>query len=204
MAYRDVYRARAREYEYKLKLLAVNPGLDDGSGIYFLTRKDEEGIRYAYIGQARHILRRLCGHMDGYSQHIDLSLRKHGLWSPENQHGWKVGFLHYAPERLDEMERKYIKEYADAGYQLRNKSRGGQGAGRGMMDETKPARKYRDGLEQGYRNAAKEVAHLFELHLDYRPKSDRPNKNQVKAMEKFAAFLDAGKKGAGDGKTDGT
>ena len=44
---------------------------------------DEEGIKYAYIGQAKHILTRLAQHLTGY-QHIDLSIRKHGLYSNRN------------------------------------------------------------------------------------------------------------------------
>ena len=35
-----------------------------------------------------------------------------------------------------------------------------------------------------------EVAHLFDLHLDYKTKSDKPNKNQQKALQKFKDFLE--------------
>lgn len=39
-----------------------------------MVRTDENGFRYAYIGQAVHILTRLAQHLVGY-QHIDLSLK---------------------------------------------------------------------------------------------------------------------------------
>ncbi len=75
------------EQKNKKRLLAINPNLDDESGIYFLTRIDENEIKYAYIGQAIHILIRLAQHLAGYQQHIDLSLKKHGLYSAANPYG---------------------------------------------------------------------------------------------------------------------
>ena len=42
---------------------------------------------------------------------------------------------------------------------------------------------------QGYMNAQKFVANLFEKHLNYGKKSDKPNKNQDKALAKFEEFL---------------
>ena len=32
--------------------------------------------------------------------------------------------------------------------------------------------------------------YLINKHLDYKPKSDKPNKNQEKAMQKFKEFLE--------------
>ena len=55
----------------------------------------------------------------------------------------------------------------------------------------KPAKGYRDGLKQGYANASKEVAHLFDKHLKVSIKSDKPNKIQEKALQKFEDFLDS-------------
>lgn len=52
-------RAKAIEAKNKKRILEVNPHVDEGSGIYFLTRT-EDGIRYAYIGQAKHLLTRLA------------------------------------------------------------------------------------------------------------------------------------------------
>ena len=123
MSYQNFRQIKAIEQKNKQRLLEVNSRLDDESGIYFLTREDEQGFRYAYIGQAVHILTRLAQHLVGY-QHIDLSLKKHGLYSEENPYGWKVNFRHYTTNLLDKMEQLWIKQYADKGYQLRNKTSG--------------------------------------------------------------------------------
>ena len=189
MAYRNIRQAKAIEQKNKKKLLEVNPALDEGSGIYFLTRSDEAGIKYAYIGQAKHIITRLAQHLVGY-HHIDLSLKKHSLHSEVNPYGWKIGFMHFPSEHLDEKEQYYIKMYAQNGYQLRNKTAGGQGEGKVQIDEYRPAKGYRDGIKQGYKNASKEIAHLFDKHLKVAIKSDKPNKTQQKALEKFKDFLD--------------
>lgn len=188
MAYQDIRKAKAIEQKNKNKLLAAYPKLDDKSGIYFLIRTDENGIRYAYIGQAKHILTRLAQHLVGY-QHIDLSIKKHGLYSDDNRNGWNIYFLNYPEDQLDEREQHFIQLYAQEGYQLRNKTAGGQGQGKTQIDEYRPAKGYRDGLAQGYKNASKDVANLFEKHLNYLKKSDKPNKNQEKALEKFERFL---------------
>ena len=100
MSYQKFRQAKAIEQKNKQRLLAVNPKLDDESGIYFLTREDEQGFRYAYIGQAVHILTRLAQHLVGY-QHIDLSLKKHGLYSEDNPCGWNVHFINYPTTILD-------------------------------------------------------------------------------------------------------
>jgi len=143
----------AIESANKKKLLEINPKLDDKSGIYFLTRIDENDIKYAYIGQAKRILTRLAQHLVGY-QHIDLSINKHGFFSESNPYGWKVNFVHVASVVLDDMEQYYIKLYAQNGYQLRNKTAGGQGEGKIQINEYKPVKGYRDGLLQGKKNLA--------------------------------------------------
>lgn len=184
------YRQRmAIKAQNEKSLLETNPELNESSGIYFLTRTDENGINYAYIGQAIHLLARLADHLSGY-QHIDLSLRKHGLWSQDNPYGWKIGIKHFEIAELDEKEQHYIKQYALNGYQLRNKTAGGQGEGKTQIDEYRPAKGYRDGLKQGYKNASREVSHLFDKHLNVSIKSDKPNKVQEKALGKFEDFLD--------------
>lgn len=188
MAYKNYKQVKAIEYKNRQRLLAVNPGLNNMSGIYFLTREDEDGFKYAYIGQAKDILQRLCSHLIGY-QHIDLSLKKWGLYSQENPYGWKVNYKTFPISQLDEKEQYYIKMYALNGYQLRNKTSGSQGQGKKQIDEYKPQKGYRDGLEQGRKNSSKEVAHLFEKHLDYTTKNNPPTKNQQKAVEKFEDFL---------------
>ena len=184
--YKKIY---AIEKSNRERLLKVNPKLDDKSGIYFLTRTDEDGISYFYIGQAVKILQRMCSHLTGY-QHIDLSLKKRGFYSADNPYGWQINFIHYPKDELDQMERYWILQYTKKGYQCRyNKTAGGQGEGKEKINEFKASKTYRDGLKQGYKNASREVSHLFELHLDYKTKSDMPSKNQQKAIDKFDKFL---------------
>ena len=194
---RNISQIKAIEAKNKKRLLAVNPKLNDRSGIYFLTRTDEDGINYFYIGQAKHILSRLAQHFSGY-QHIDLSLKKRGLYSEENPYGWKVNAINYLQNRLDEMERFWILEYTKKGYQRRyNKTAGGQDKGKEQVNEYRPSKGYRDGLKQGYRNASREIANLFDKHLNVSKKSEKPNKIQDRALEKFNEFLAFYKEGEG-------
>lgn len=189
MSYQNIKQAKAIEYKNKQRLLAVNPKLDDKSGIYFLTREDENGFKYAYIGQAVKILQRLASHLVGY-QHIDLSLKSHGLYSTDNPYGWNVNFVHFPLSELDEKEQYYIKQYANAGYQLRNKTAGGQGEGKSQINEYRPQKGYRDGLEQGRKNLAKELSHIIDKHLVVSLKPEKANnKVSIKAFEKFNELL---------------
>ena len=182
-------KAKAIESQNKRRLIEVNPYLDERSGIYVLTREDEDGIRYAYIGQAKHILTRLAQHLVGY-QHIDLSLKKHGLYSSENIYGWKIGFTNYPLNDLDAMEQYYIRQYANDGYQLRNKTSGSQGEGKRQIDEYRPSKGYHDGLRQGRKNLARELSHIIEKHLEITLKEGKKNnKVSQNALEKFQALL---------------
>lgn len=191
----NLSQVKAIESKNKKKLLEVNPKLNDRSGIYFLTRTDEDGISYFYIGQAKHILTRLAQHMVGY-QHIDLSLKKRKLYSSDNVYGWKVNAINYLPKELDEMERYWILEYTKKGYQRRyNKTAGGQDKGKEQVNEFRPTKGYRDGLAQGRKNASREIANLFDKHLNVSKKSDKPNKIQDRALEKFMEFLEFYKEG---------
>jgi hypothetical protein len=184
MNYRQI---KAIEKKNKDRILALNPTVPDTSGIYFFIRQEDE-IKYAYVGQAKHLLTRLAQHLSGY-QYIDLSIKKHGLWDFENPFGWKIEFITCEEGKLDELEKQYIIEFAKMGFQLRNKTVGGQGKGKNGLDNQKPSKGYHDGLKQGYLNARKEIANLFAKHLNYSKKSDKPNKNQEKALAKFEAFL---------------
>lgn len=199
MSKADFSNARQRyaiEQKNRKKLLQVNPNLDDNSGIYFLTRVDENGFKYAYIGQAVHILQRLAGHLVGY-QHIDLSLKKHGLYADDNHHGWKIGFLNFPISELDKQEQHYIKAYADYGYQLRNKTSGSQGEGKAQIDEYRPQKGYRDGIKQGRKNLARELSSIADKHLTISVRADKQgNKVSEKQFEKFKELL---KEGESDG-----
>ena len=193
---KSITEIKRMEREIKQRLLFINPKLNEQSGIYFLTREDEQGIKYAYIGQAKHILSRLAQHMTGY-QHIDLRLKKHGLISNSNMCGWNVNFLNFPEELLDEKEQYYIKKYALGGYQLRNKTAGGQGSWKKQIDDYRPGKTYRQGVEQGMKNASRDVAKLFEKHLNVSAKNNPPTVNQMKAMDKFEKFLELSKDDSG-------
>lgn len=190
MNYEKYRQAQEIEEKYKERLLKVNPKLDEGSGIYALTRNGEDGLRYAYIGQAKQILSRLAQHMNGYQQHIDRSLKKHGLYSEENPHGWVLSG-HYCPEdMLDEKEKFWIRQYANRGFQLLNKTAGGQGEGKTQIAEFKPAKGYRDGLAQGRRSLARELAHIAEKHLEIRLKPEKQgNKVSQRQYERFLRLM---------------
>ena len=193
---KNIARAKAIEAENRKRLLKVNLDLNDHSGIYFLTREDENGFKYAYIGQSKEsagILTRLCQHLVGYSQWIDLSLKKHKLYSEDNPTGWNVGCKNFPDSKLDEMEQYYIKLYASKGYQLRNVSLGGQGEGRNMINDTKPARGYRDGIAQGRKSLARELSSIIDKHLIVELKPEKQNnKISQRALEKFKGLLNEG------------
>lgn len=187
MNYNNLAKAKAIEKSNKERLLKVNPKLTEESGIYFLTRVDENGIKYAYIGQAKHLLTRLAQHLVGY-QHIDLSMKKHGLYSSDNPYGWKIGFLKFSESQLDEKEQYYIKQYAINGYQLRNKTAGSQGVGKVQIDEYKPAKGYRDGIKQGKKDLARDLKHIIDTHLVISLK--KTTKISERALDKFNGLLD--------------
>ena len=185
MNYRQIY---ARKAECEKRIKEVCPQATHESGIYCFTRVDEDGFKFAYVGLAsKSLLTRLGEHLVGY-QHIDLSIKKHGLYSQENPYGYKVNILCKCPaEECNEKEQYYIKKAADAGYQLRNHNSGSQGNGRRTFDNAKPSKTYREGLAMGYLNARREVAHWFSLHLNVSMK--KPTKNAENALAKFQEFI---------------
>lgn len=190
MDYKKLRQAKAIEATNRKRLLKINPKLDDGSGIYFLTRTDENEIQYFYIGQAVHIIQRMCSHLTGY-QHIDLSIKKRGFYSGENPFGWKINFIHYPVEQLDNMEQYWILEYTKKGYQCRyNKTSGSQGEGKEKINEFRPAKGYRDGIQQGKITLARELKHIIDTHLNVSIRPEKTNnKVSIKALEKFNDLL---------------
>lgn len=197
----NIKKVKAIEAKNRKRLLALNPNLDDKSGIYILTRKDENGFKFCYVGQAKHLTSRLCQHLADYKQHIDLSLKKHGLYSTNNEHGWKVGFQHFPESMLDQKEQEYIKQYALCGHQMLNKTSGSQGEGKTQIAEFKASRGYRDGLAQGKKNLARELSHIIDKHLVVSLKEEKKNnKVSIKAMDKFWSLLE----GEEDGEISGT
>lgn len=195
MNYQNIARAKAIEQENKKRLLKLNPKLNDKSGIYFLLREDENGFKFAYVGQAKSVLQRLASHLVGYEQHIDLSLRKHKLYSEDNPYGWRVEFLNFPESQLDEKEKYYIKLYADKGYQLRNVSLGGQRENRasGSIGERKAPKGYMQGIQQGKKVLARELSSIAEKHLIICLKPGKEhNKVSQKQYEKFMDLLKVG------------
>lgn len=190
MNYKKLRQAKAIEATNRKRLLKINPKLDDESGIYFLTRTDENEIPYFYIGQAVHIIQRMCSHLTGY-QHIDLSIKKRGFYSKENPNGWKINFIHYPVEQLDNMEQYWILEYTKKGYQCRyNKTSGSQGEGKEKINEFRPAKGYRDGIQQGKITLARELKHIIDTHLKVSIRPEKTNnKVSIKALEKFNDLL---------------
>lgn len=186
MNYKQLYAIKKANKE---RILKVCPNCPETSGIYFLLR-EEDGFRWGYVGQAKHILSRLADHLQNY-QHIDLSIKKHGLWSEENPTGYKVHFLEFPESELDEQEQKYIKMYANAGYQMKNSTTGSQGKGKKGLDNAKQPKTYTEGVVQGEKNMAKRIKHLFDLHLDYAPKKKPPTVNQQKALQKLQDIFDS-------------
>lgn len=184
---KNYIRAKAIEQKNKKRILAVCSEATDDSGIYWFARS-ENGFDYCYVGQAKHLLTRLAQHLSGY-QHIDLSIKKHGLYGGQNLNGWLVSCVKYAENELDEAEQRYIRYFASRGYQMYNHTTGSQGEGKRALGEAKSPKGYRDGVKQGEKNVIKKIAHLFDLHLKAVYKADKPSKNAIKALGKFYAFL---------------
>ena len=186
-ARKNIARVKSIQRQNIQRLKKLNPDIDSKSGIYFLTRNEPQ----IYIGQARHLDERLASHLSGYEQHIDRSLKAHGLYSEDNPYGYKVNFLHYPKSKLDEMEQYYIQLYAEKGWALKNKTAGSQGVGKVKTADFKPAKGYMDGLKQGRKNLAKELSHIIDKHLTVQLREDKQNnKVSQKALEKFNRLLD--------------
>lgn len=193
MDYKKLRQTKAIERKNKQLFLKLNKKLNDSSGIYILFRTDENDIKYFYCGQAKHILSRLAQHMSGY-QHIDLSLKKRGLWSENNPYGWIVFFKNYQEKELDEKEQFWILEMTKRGYQCRyNKTAGGQGSGKEKINEFRPAKGYRDGIQQGRKAMARELSSIVEKHLTITLRAEKQgNKISERQFEKFKELLNKG------------
>ena len=164
------------------------PNISHKSGIYFYIREDEKG-KSIYLGKAQDLIQRNTSHLQGYQQHIDISIKKRGFYSEENFGGWKLNVLEFPESELNEKERYYIDLYRKAGYRMYNVESGGS-EGKTDINERKLGKGYYDGVKQGYLNGKRLIAHLFDKHLDCVYKgSKEPTKNQQKAMAKFQEFI---------------
>lgn len=189
--WKNVAKAKAIEKKNRERILKVNPNIEDKSGIYFLTRISEDGVRAGYIGQAtKSVLTRLAQHLSGY-QYIDNSIRAHGLYDEkENPYGYKINCIYYPVSELDDMEQHWILEYARAGYQMKNRTGGSQGKGKKQIAEYKPAKGYRDGIAQGRKSLARELSSIIDKHLVVSLKPNKANnKTSIKQFEKFKELL---------------
>lgn len=154
------------------------------AGIYCLYRV-EEGIHYIYVGQAKNLRQRLAQHLSGYTQHIDKSIRKRGLYAEgKNDGGWDMWVEERCAEAdLDEREKHYIRYYANRGFQLYNATIGGQGEGKKCVGEGKSPKGYREGVEYGEKKAWREVRVLFDKYLDAGIKGAASNIKERKLAE---------------------
>ncbi len=188
------YRQRkARLYPYEKEILAQYPKTTRGAGIYILTRKDKEENR-AYIGQSIHVLQRIAEHMVDYDSHIDRSLKIYGLKTILNPKGWKLESYICDTSKLDSEETSRVAEYIAKGYDVYNKTSGGQGAGKRKIAEYQERKGYRQGVEIGRQRAVKEVAELFtKVDYEIKPKQTKAGTdsvNSVKAYDKIKALLE--------------
>ena len=184
MNYRQIFEVKNK---LKQDLLKVNSKLNNNSGIYVFTRYDENGFKYAYIGQALHLLDRLVSHLQGYIQWIDLSLKKHKLKSEQNPYGWNVSFINCDASNLNEIETQTIKQYADYGYQLRNKTGGSQGEGKfGIVDNQRKG--YLQGKNDGKIATLRQIKVYFDKYLDCIIKGDT-NKIKQRKLQEFREML---------------
>lgn len=188
--YRKIMAMKA---EYKRQIQKLCPSVTNNAGIYVYWRIDENNFKHAYVGQALHLLDRLISHMFGYKIYIDTSLRAHKLYDEEkNPYGYHIDILEEcSEEELNERERYWIKYYADSGYQLKNKTLGGQDDKKAVLGEGKSTKGYREGLAQGRKNTQKEIKTLFDKYLTYSIK-DKPNKVKQRKYDEFTAFLNEG------------
>lgn len=182
--------------ERERRIAKACPGIPYQSGIYVFYRDDESGLHMAYCGQAVSLRERCASHLAEYD-HIGLSLKKRGFYSPDNPYGWKLTYKTCPRQDLDENEKLTIKHFANKGYQLYNVSSGGQGKGRSQIGEFKPAKGYRDGIRQGRKSLAKELKHIIDTHLTVSIRQEKANnKVSQRAFEKFWELL------KGDGESE--
>ena len=163
--------------------------IKDESGIYILTRYDDNGFKFAYVGQAKKVLTRLAEHLMGY-QHIDLSLKKHGIGAPFVKDGkWKCEkVIYYPEEELNDNEQEWIKRIHNLGYQLYNHTTGSQGKGKQALGEQKPAKGYHDGIKQGRKKTIEQIIYRLKKG-DIRLVIECPNKRKEQHLAELMELL---------------
>lgn len=172
--------------ENKKLITSLFGAIPETSGIYIFARK-ENGFKYAYVGQAKHLLTRIAEHLQGY-QHIDKSIKKHGFKTESNPNGYTIRWQEFPEDRLNDEEQYYIKLMANSGWQMRNHTTGSQGKGRTDLNGIRPAKGYHDGLKQGEINALRRVKELFDKYLNFEIKG-ACNKVKQRKKEEFEEML---------------
>lgn len=187
--YKRIYAIKA-EREGRIKKIC--PNIPYSSGIYVFYRTDEAQIRRAYCGQAINLCERCASHLGEYD-HIALSLKKHGFYSGENPHGWKLAFKTCPKSELDEREVATIKSFADDGFQMYNVTAGSQSIGKLVTGQYKQPKTYSQGVQQGRKNLAKELSNIADKHLVISLKPEKSgNKVSERQFEKFKELLKMG------------
>ena len=176
--------------ENEMKIINTFGYIPNVSGIYIFTRYEND-FKFAYVGQAKHLLSRIAEHIDKTAhQHIDLSLKNHGFYNEKtNTEGWKLGYLLCDEDKLDNQEQYYIKLYANKGFQMRNKKAGGQGKGGFNINEAREPKGYRDGIKQGEKVALRLISNFFDKYLNYSIK-EPINKVKERKLNEFAKILE--------------
>lgn len=197
---RKYLKAKDRQNKMCEFLYAYDNNLKEQSGIYILTRVNkptESGKikKFAYIGQAKSVIDRLAQHYLMFSQRIDISLKTRGLYYPSNPYAWRIKVIYCEEDELDYLERFYITEYSNNGYELYNITSGGQCGGKNDINERQEGKGYHDGLKQGYENCLNEIREYFSKYLDFVVKEPILNKKgrpfAVKSAkyEKFSELM---------------
>lgn len=178
-SYRKFY---AEKKKIEGKIAYHYPEIKRATGIYMFYRIT------AYIGKSSEmdgILGRCASHCVSKQQHIDKSLAKRKLTCDGGQ--WHIKPLIYCSKsEVDSYEKQFIEKYGKT-CELLNIESGGTD-GKTLIAEKKEPKKYRDGLKQGRINTQKEIARLFEKHLDFTIKG-KETKIKLKAKAKFEDFL---------------
>lgn len=175
---------------YKKKWVERFGKIIDTSGIYILTRQDENGFRFAYVGQAKRCLTRLAQHNLGFKQIIDKSIKKHKIWNKDNPYGWYLkAIIPCSIDELDKLEQETILNYANMGYQLRNQTSGSQGQGKSGINDNQGGLGYRKGVEFGYLKAIKDIKEYFDKYLSFGITSINSTKKDGTIKEVYARKL---------------
>lgn len=186
----DFKKLYAQKKAAENRVLRHFPDITDDSGIYIIKRYDKEkGMQVCYIGKAKHILSRLADHLLGYKQHIDKSLRKHGLYSESNKNGYTMSVVEYCPLcMLDEKERKLITDVSKIKSILLYNVESGGTIGKTDINERQPNLKYHEGYKRGYDRCLKDIRVYFEKYLEPTIKG-KTNKIKERKLIEFTKLL---------------